>query len=407
MKKQTYSFSGLNDWACPFRGKIKRIRKFQEPDNPLRRVGSIIADVLGDYRKRCWFRKVRTDFDWFNQRMTHEIKGVGSASTRSDLWTVLDAVRQSDFLLVDPAAQKPYVEQMVAFDRSFKRYGLEDPDKGKWFRGAFFRVRADVIYSTADNLAIVIDDKATWRTDADPFQLRLGAYVAARLYPRIERIIVLFQYLRFGSRVRAEFDPSDVLDAVPGEINERVARVEDIINRQAFVPDPDAGVCWFCGFVRPPWLDRYNKPHDLGGCPAMTKELVKGQSMVDLCKLPEIDDAATAVQATRLLRTVEVHMDAVRDRLREYVEDNPDARVQAAGVEPRFDSSQRWNVPDLRDFVNWLNRNYGLDSNEIWPMLTTNKTALEASISEEIIAKAIDAGHIEIRPQSKFRLAKL
>ncbi len=407
MRKQTYSFSGLNDWDCPFRGKMKRIRKFKEPDNPARRVGSIIADVLGEYRARCWSKRVRSDLDWFNRRMAHEIKGIKSPSTRADLWTVLDSVRQSNFLLVDPAAKDPYIEQMVAFDRSFKRFGFEDPDKGKWFKGAFFRVRADVFYSTADNVAVVIDDKATFGQSADPFQLRLGAYVAARIYPRIDRIIVLFQYLRFGSRVRQEFDPRDVLDAVPGEINKRVARVEDIINRQAFVPDPDAGVCWFCGFVRPPWLDRYNKPHDLGGCPAMTKELIKGQSMVDLCKLPAIDDPATAGEVTRLLKTVEVHMDAVRDRLREYVEDNPDARVQAAGVEPRFDHSERWNVPDLRDFVQWLHSEYDLDRPEIWPILSTNKTALESALSDEIIAAAIDAGHIEVRPQSKFRLAKL
>lgn len=386
---------------------MKRIRKLRESENPARKVGEILANVLAEYRTRCWSRKVRTDFDWFNKRMGHEVKGIASEPTRADLYEVMDAVRQSDFLFVDPAARKPYVEQMIAFNRSFKKYGFEDPDKGKWFSGAFFRVRADVIYSTADDVAIVIDDKATFGREADPFQLRLGAYAAARLYPRISRIIVLFQYLRFGTRVREEFAPNDVLDAVPGEINERVARVEDIIKRQAFVPDPDAGVCWFCGFVRRPWIAKNNEPVDIGGCPAMDKELIKADSMITLTKLPKIEDAATAQKATRLIRLVEIHMNAVKDRLREYVEDNPDVKIEAAGVEPRFDINERWNVPDPREFVQWLHRNYGLDSPEVWPLLSTNKTLLESGLSPEIIADAIDAGFIEVRPQSRFRLAKL
>lgn len=404
--KQTYSFSGLNDWACPLRGKMKRIRRLQEPDNPIRKVGEVVADVMADYRRTCWDNRIQSDFDWFIKRMNAEIRLIADESIAADLYFILDRIRDSDFLILDPNAKKPYIEQMIAFSRSFKRFGFEDPNRGKWFKQAFFRVRPDVIYVTTDNIAVVIDDKATFRTDADPFQLRLGAYAAARIYPRATRIIVLFQYLRFGIRVREEYEPGDLLESVPAEIVERVVRVEDIIKRQAFVPDPDAGVCWFCGFVRGPWL-KNNQPTNIGGCPAMGKLLIESDNIIKLCKLPEITDESTAKAAARIARVMEIYSDLIKDRLREYVVKHPDRRIQAAGVEARFNVRERYEVPDVREFVGWLNRNYGLEAAEVWPLLKTNKTALEATLAPEVIADAIDAGHIIVRPSTDFRLYKL
>jgi hypothetical protein len=368
-----YSFSAFNDWKCPLRGYTKRVQKYKEVPGDLQLVGIACSQILEQYRKHCVESNQQSDTSYLDELVANHPIGEQSERLWLDTVSVIENMRDTEIALLDPGMEGVYVEQMFGIAKNF-RYWLEDPDRDIWgpYEQVWMRMVPDFMYRIG-NTAIVQDDKSGWSRDPDPFQLQLYAWCASIVYKNtIEHICVMFNYLRYGYRERYDFTPAHIESQMPTMISGTIKYIEGLMRSKSFPADPDAGVCQLCGFING-WLDKQGNPQPFTPCPAIQKELIEMDNLVQAYAVPEITDKETVIKATRLLVVAGTLLAAIKGRIGQYVETHPHEEIEAAGKKPEIRARQSWKTSNIEAVTKFLLAE-GVNRDDAWEALSMNKT---------------------------------
>lgn len=217
----------------------------------------------------------------------------------------------------------------------------------KWNNG-WMRAKLDMLYLRPGQCK-VRDYKTGYAMKSDHFQLELYAWMISKIYPKIKRYELEFDFVRFSYQDRWEIQAKD-LPAIERKVMNQIARIEA---DKDFLPKVGSH-CANCGY----WQ----------GCPAMkqNKELCAGvpRSMDQASKL--LGQVVAADKRVRELRAI----------LARYVEEH--GRVTANDMEADVKASKRvkWDVPAL---LEWANR----EGKMVIDAVTVDNRKLERILGKE------------------------
>ena len=345
-----YSHSCLELYrACPWAYKKVYVDGIKRPTNEALQIGKVTHERIAGYLEHLIQTKSPTDWRWAERKQV----------SHPDIAAIWERFYQSFTL---PQMEAPGVENKLGFDRNWQPCGFFDPEVH--FRGVIdFHFRQN-------DLAVVVD----WKTNRQVpetveknLQLRVyGWAVKQAVYPDAEEILLKLHFLRYGVERQVLLAPDD-LATVPDELDEKIARIE---SDTKFEPNPGS-FCSHCGLA--------------AHCPIMAQALVP----VEVIAPANRDEAQEAAKLLLALRVMDKQITAV---LKGWVQENGPITVGDLVYGPK--AYQTCNL-DAQTVVEQLLA-AGLERDQIWPMLSISKTALERGLKklkrrellEEILAEA-------------------
>jgi len=348
----TYSFSRLELYArCPWAFKKVYVDGIVRPTNEALETGKAVHAQIAGYLEHLISQRSETDWQWA-EKTKARIANVDAVAVWERFY--------SSFTL--PQMEAPGVENKLGFDKNWNPVGFFDPEVH--FRGVIdFHFRQN-------GLAVVVD----WKTNRQVpesvdknLQLRVyGWAVKQAVYPDVEEILLKLHFLRYGIERQVLLTPDD-LATVPDELDAMIAKIESDRN---FDPTPGS-FCSHCGLA--------------AHCPVMAQALVP-REIIAPATMAEAQEAAKLLLA---LRVMDKQITAV---LKSWVQEDGPIPVGDLIYGPH--AYQTYNL-DAQAVVEQLLA-AGLEREQIWPLLSVTKTALERGLKklkrrellEEILADA-------------------
>lgn len=347
-----YSYSRIDLYEkCPWAFKKVYRDGIKRPTNEALEIGTALHARIAAYLERLIQTKSPTDWRWAERK---QVAGSDAAAIWEQFY--------QNFTLPQPV-EDPGVENKLGFDRNWQPCGFFDPEVH--FRGVIdFHFRQN-------SLAVVVDWKTNHQVPENVdknLQLRVyGWAVKQAVYPDVEEILLRLHFLRYGVNREVLLSPHD-LATVPDELDEKIARIE---GDTKFEPNPGS-FCGWCGLT--------------AHCPVMARALVPVEVIAPA-------DREDAQKAATLLLALQVMEKELASRLKEWVKENGSVPVGDLIYGPK---AYRTCDLDAQAVVEQLLA-AGLERDQIWPMLSISKTALERGLKklkrrellEEILAEAL------------------
>jgi len=203
-------------------------------------------------------------------------------------------------------------EMRIALDLRGEPVGFDSEDA--WFRGVL-----DVVHFLPGNRARIEDYKTGFGTDKDPLQLRVYGWLLMAVYPHLEEVDVVFDYVRFNKRVGETLTREDAA-AAEAEVRRIIADME-ARSEQPYRPGPQ---CVYCDFAT--------------SCAKVPEAVTESM----------IDDEAEAREVVEQIALLERDLGLQKDRLRAYctrhgnvVHNGWDYGFHASGG-PKFADAERF-----------------------------------------------------------------
>ncbi len=230
------SYSGLEQWACPYHGKRLRIDKAKEPETiPLLR-GQVGHDFCRRYIEHCASRDMETD--------TSALPELFRAAWESGKCPPeeMDGLKIACGNVVNSIVVNVYTlaEQQYAVTREWKDTAWFG--KGVWLRAVIDRLDVDGAEG------IITDFSFGWgKAEEKQLQVKIYAAVANVIYPEVERWTTRI----FNAQNRTEAESVIAIDQIPRirkDIESESRRIEAIVASGKF-PAVPGDHCGYCGFL--------------------------------------------------------------------------------------------------------------------------------------------------------------
>ncbi len=347
-KKPGYSWSalelfhgneegGVTGKGCPLAYKLIRLDKIPRGENDALVTGRVTHKIIADYLNRLIITGQVTDWEWAGK--------VGFTQAPED---VPEIWRRFFENFVLPPMEAPGVERKLAFNRAWEPVEFFAPD-------AYFRGVVDLAFRQ-DALAVVVDWKSNRAVPANldkNLQLRIyGWGVKKALYPDAQEVLLRLHFLRYGADREILLTPED-LATVPAELEDKIAVIEA---EKHFDPRPGSFCSW-CGVQN--------------FCPVMSKALVPVEILAPATR-------EQAVKAATLLLAVESMGKVLKDRLKQYVQENGPVQVGDMIYGPVPSISYEMDAETVTTQLMDL----GVPREVAWAALNISKTSIDSALSK-------------------------
>jgi hypothetical protein len=352
-KKPGYSYSAIELFgACPWAYKLVRLDKIPRGESEPLKIGGDSHKLVSDYLSRLVDTGQQTDWKF--------AQGLLTPSIHPDVADIFTRFLEN-FVL--PPLEDPGIEKKLAFTKEWQPTEFFAPD-------AFFRLVVDFTYR--QNGLVVVQDWKTNRalpaTVEKNLQLRIyGWGVRQALYPDAQEILLRLHFLRYSAEREILLAPED-LDTVPAELDEKISLIE---NEKHFDPKPGS-FCGWCGVT--------------AHCPVMARALIPVEVLAPATR----EQAEKAASLLLTLQNIEKELAA---RLKDWVRDQGALQVGDMVYGPTTSISYDLDP----EKVVTLLLEAGLDREQVWPLLSTTKTALDRGL-KKLKRKELLAGILEQFP---------
>ena len=362
MKKPSYSFSRLELYDnCPWAYKLVYLDCIPRQESEALVIGKTMHKLVADYLVRLIRHNQQTDWEWAEKAMP-----VNVPEDVAYMWP-----RFYNNFVMPPNIQGPVVEQQLAFNH---RWQLVE-----WFAAdAWFRMVMDWCF-LQDDLAVVVD----WKTNRimpetveKDLQLQIYGWGVRHLFPQSEEVLLRLHFLRYGAEREIILTPDD-LKGVLEAVQERIATIE---MDKHYDPKPGSFCSW-CG------VQAY--------CPVMAKALIPVETILPATR-EQAEKAATLLLALR-------EMDKKLTKgLKEWTTENGPICVGDMWYGPKPTTTYKLDS----EIVAYTLLDSGLSREEIWPMLSISKTALERGLKklkrQDVINAVLATGQSKIGMRYDF-----
>jgi|GEM_PF-5547566 len=341
-----YSVSRIELFSrCPLAYRLKYIDKVREYPPAIYLEGRAFHQVAEQYVAWCLKTGRSTDFDHFVQlerEKAAELPAELEESFRNMCRTFMETH------LVDfHSADEVLLEERIAVRRDFSACDYFDDQ-------CFLRGIVDLAVKRNSTVTIT-DYKTSWRVpprteDESSLQMAAYALLVFSLFPDVERIDLILDYVRYGIEHRFTVD-RDREHEIRERILSRIQRIEREDKFEARV----SSFCEWCSFTH------------------MCPEIKKAATELNIPPGPLSEQqAAELARQYSLLRT---HLRKIEEKLRAHTEVHGPIAVgdEALGYHVR----ELETLPDARAVVDILGR-AGIPREEIWTILTTSKRKVQA-----------------------------
>ena len=353
MNKPQYSFSRLDLYErCPWAYKTVHLDHIPRAKNEARETGQLLHVLVADYLDRLISTGQPTDWDWARGAAPKE-----ALPDAIEMWS-----RFYETFVLPQGLEYPGVENRLAFDASWQPCEFFSQE-------AYFRMVID-FHFRQDSLGVIVDWKTNRevpQTVAKDLQLRTYGWGLKRaLYPEVQEVLLRLHFLRYGKEREIMLESCDLAE-VPDELE---ARIKTIEADKDYDPTPGS-FCGLCGVT--------------AHCSVMSQALAPVEVLAPATR-------EQAEKAASLLLTLQWMEKELAARLKEWVKDNPPIQVGDLVYGPlpvlSYDLDPRRVVETLMEA--------GLSREEVWTLLTINKTNLERGLRrlnrKELIELAISTG---------------
>ncbi len=370
MKNPQYSFSRLDLYErCPWAYKTVHIDKIPRAKSEALQTGTVMHQLVADYLERLIASTQLTDWEWAQGASPK--KPVTQVSEMVEMWE-----RFYQTFTLPPVMDSPGVENKLAFDADWQPCEF-------FSEAAYFRMVID-FHFRQEALGVIIDwktNRAMPQTVEKDLQLRTyGWDLKQALYPDIEEVLLRLHFLRYGKEREVLLTHLD-LAAVPDELK---ARIEVIEADHTLTPTPGS-FCGWCGVT--------------AHCPVMAQALTPVEVMAPVTR-------EQAQKAASLLLTLQKMEKDLAARLKDWVREN--GPIQAGDLV--FSSSQATSYDLDPQLVAMTLLEAGLGREEVWPLLSVNKTNLEKGLRKlrrkDLIELALSTGTPRVSEKIEFLKAK-
>lgn len=355
-----YSYSSLELYdKCPWAFRKVYLEGVPRQSSESLEIGRSVHERIAGYLEHLIQSKQSTDWQWADQSTLHpEVAAI---------WE-----RFIQGFTLPPAMEDPGVESKLGFDWNWQPVHFWAPEAR--FRGVIdFHFRQN-------GLAVVVD----WKTNRQvpetvekDLQLRIYGWAVRRaVYPDVEEILLKLHFVRYGVERQVLLTPDD-LATVPDELDAKIARIQDDVE---FKPTPGAFCAW-CGV----------QAH----CPVMARALLP----VEVVAPATVAQAQRAAELLLALQTVEKELAA---RLKAWVQENGPLAVGDLVYGPKPYNTYAF---DPQEVVQTL-LDAGLAREQIWPLLSVNKAALERGLKklkrQDLLNALLDAAVVRTAERWEF-----
>jgi len=340
MNKQQYSFSRLDLYdRCPWAFKTVYRDKIPRAQSEALQTGTFMHQLIADYLGRLIASAQLTDWEW--ARGANPKEPVAQVSEMVEMWE-----RFYQTFTLPPAMDAPGVENKLAFDSDWQPCAFFSEE-------AYFRMVID-FHFRQEALGVIVDwktNRAVPETVQKDLQLRTyGWGLKQALYPDIEEVLLRLHFLRYGKEREVLLSSQD-LAAVPDELK---ARIEVIEADHTFTPTPGSFCVW-CGVT--------------AHCPVMAQALVPVEIMAPATR----EQAEKAGSLLLALQKMEKELTArLKDWVKEYGPIQVNDMVYGTSPVVSYDFNPQLVTTTLLEA--------GLSREEVWSLLSINKTNLERGL---------------------------
>jgi hypothetical protein len=321
----------------------------------------LLHEIIASYLEHLIRNQLQTDWEWAAQAPLNE-----ASEDVKEIW----ARFYNGFLL--PPLDQPGVEAKLAFDRSWRPTDFVGKD-------AYFRMVLDWHFRQG-GLAVIQDWKSGWLLPESlekTLQLRIyGWGLQQAVYPDAQLVLLRFHYLRYVREMEVLME-SQELRSIPDLLQEKIRIIEA---DKHFDPRPSS-FCGTCGLT----------PH----CPVMAQALIPAEVSAP-------DSREQAEKAASLLLTLQKMEKELAIHLKEWVKNNGPIQIGNLIFGPNqvasYDLDPRLVTMTLLEA--------GLSRDEVWPLLSINKTGLERGLRKlcrkDLLEVALSTGITKVSPKIEF-----
>uniref|UniRef100_A0A7V4LCV2 PD-(D/E)XK endonuclease-like domain-containing protein n=1 Tax=Desulfobacca acetoxidans TaxID=60893 RepID=A0A7V4LCV2_9BACT len=365
-EKPKYSVSRLNLYEhCPWAFKTVYLEGIPRAADEARATGQLLHAMVADYLERLIATGQPTDWVW--ARLATPSDGHPDVV---EMWE-----RFYNTFTLPPALVAPGVERQLAFDRKWEPVKFSS-------RRARFRMVLDFHFRQG-SLAVLIDWKTNRTMNGVEKDLQLLAYgwgLKQALYPDVEEVLLRLHFLRYGREREVLLGPDDLKD-VPGMLEEKIGRIE---KDKHFDPAPGS-FCGMCGVT--------------AHCPVMSEALAPVEVLAPATR-------EQAEKAASLLLTLQKMEKELSARLKEWVREYGAVQVGDLVYGP----SQMVSYDLTPQNVCTTLLDAGLSREEIWGLLSINKTSLEKGLRkisrQDLFDLALKTGTVRFSERIDFYKTK-
>ena len=350
------SFSTIRDAECPFRFNALYIAKtYKEPVSDAAIIGSMVAEVLANYREDCLNQNKRSNVKKLRSLASQKLSENSlSEEVRGQFLELIEKFEQSEFVNMPSDLEDDLIETKILLDHTLD---LTEEESKK-----AFSLICDFAYSSGDTLYI-IDDK-TGRMDPDELQLDIYAYFMPRVFKSwfgsdISKVVGIFNMIASGRKIVKEYSepPTYVIDLISQKISE--------VNSWTEFPAIACSRCQWC---------------TVPGCPLREKAIVTLEPKEPV-QFPfnEIGTHKDAARAIEWIIHAEMVVDWVKNRLIDYIAIN--GPVEAAGVIAELRPSSSWKASSTHAFIKHL-ISKGIPKEIIWEAISLTETTVKAILKK-------------------------
>lgn len=393
------SYSGMQDYQCPWRFKVLKIDKsYKEPESEALRVGAAVATILAGYRSHCYEEGLSSDLSYFDG-----VEIPLDPDIKDRVRELLENFASTEFATIPLNAEWVHVESQpvnkaekiggFAYNPSLYFLGH---DKSAWLhKECAFRLKCDFLYYL-DGTLYVVDDKSGFG-DGDETQLSFYAFLAKLAWmdkgpgkdgKPLNKIVCSFNNIATRKTTTIEFSPQDT-----NPVREVIRTAIFDVNARKEWP---AVACSKCGFCTVP------------GCPIReeTSKALVAADASPVASIPtEIQWVQDAEKTLLFVQFAKAITDRVKELLEAWVEKN--GPVMAGGKVARFQDEESWKPKDLAALCAAL-VSFGAPKELVWKELSLTRAALEKIVKKaKLEAKQpwIDA-YIEKKSSKAFGIVK-
>ncbi|MBM4275382.1 MAG: PD-(D/E)XK nuclease family protein [Deltaproteobacteria bacterium] len=367
MNKRQYSYSRLDLYdRCPHAYKTVYLDGIPRARHKARERGQILHGMVADYLNRLITLGLATDWDWARTAAPE-----GAIADVAEIWG-----RFYEGFVLPSGLEAPGVERRLAFDRIWRPVKFDS-------KRARFRMVLD-FHFRQNGLGVIVDWKSSREVPQDvakDLQLRTYAWgLKQALYQDIQEVLLRLHFLRYGKEREVLLMPQDLAD-VSDELD---ARINVIEKDKTFDPVPGS-FCGMCGVT--------------SHCPVMAQSLVPVEVAAPASR-------EQAQKAASLLLTLQKMEKELASRLKEWVKGNGPIQVGDLVYGPKqsvsYDFDPKLVITALLET--------GLSREEVWSLLSLNKTNLERGLGKlnrkDLINLALSLGNVKTLEKIEFHKAK-
>jgi hypothetical protein len=332
-----YSFSRLDLYdKCPWAYKKIILDGVPRASNEAMVTGKVLHALIADYLLRLISKKQQTDWEW--------AEGAAPKDASPDVLQIWQRFYNS--FILPPALEVYGVEHKLAFDRNWQPCEF-------FAASAYFRMVVDFHFRQGE-LAVVLDwksNRSVPETVGKDLQLRTYGWGLKQVaYPDAQEILLRLHFLRYGKEREVLLEPQD-LEGVPEILTDKINAIEQ---DQEFTSTPGS-FCGLCGIT--------------AHCPAMAQALVPAEIIAPVTR-------DQAEKAASLLLTLQKMEKELTSSLKKWVRDN--GPIKVGDLIYGFTKMISYDLDPQLVTATLLEA--GLCKDEVWSLLSINKTNLERGL---------------------------